>query len=200
MAKKAESSAKKPASSIKTPKSLSKKPVGSIKTAKSSTKKPLGSIKKLKSSVKDEVLALVQLATHARLTRKFRKSKELFQKALSILPPPAHQWETALTVYLNFGETLFIQKKYDEAAEPFGEATKCPNGLGYPRLHLRLGQIRYEQGHLDKAKDELMRAYMGDGEDVFEREDPKYFNLIKGVLAVARIRGDPVTSPGGTGF
>ena len=46
--------------------------------------------------------------------------------------------------------------------------------LGNPFLHLRLGQSQYELGELDRAADELMRAYMGAGEDIFVSEDPKY--------------------------
>jgi hypothetical protein len=50
---------------------------------------------------------------------------------------------------------------------------------GNPFLHLRLGQCRFELGDLDRAADELARAYMGDGEDVFEDEAPKYLAFLK---------------------
>jgi tetratricopeptide (TPR) repeat protein len=138
--------------------------------------------KKLKESISDEILELIRSAEHSRLQKKFNKAADLYLQALSLLSPPINQWEIALTIYLNFGEMLFFQKKYEEAAQYLGEAIKCPHGLGYPWLHLRLGQIRYEQGYFDKAKDELMRAYMGEGESIFESEDPKYFDLIRPLI------------------
>jgi hypothetical protein len=48
-----------------------------------------------------------------------------------------------------------------------------------PLIHLRLGQLYHEGGKLEKAADELARAYMGAGGDIFIREDPKYFEFLK---------------------
>jgi len=53
-------------------------------------------------------------------------------------------------------------------------AMHCPDAIGNPFLHLRLGQCQFELKALDRAADELMRAYMGGGPDLFKLEDPKY--------------------------
>jgi hypothetical protein len=58
----------------------------------------------------------------------------------------------------------------------------CPGTIGNPWVHLRLGQVRFELGQLELATDELARAYMGGGRDVFEGQDPKYFELVERVL------------------
>jgi hypothetical protein len=47
-----------------------------------------------------------------------------------------------------------------------------------PFLHLRLGQCQFELGNLERATDELARAYMVAGEEVFEGAD-KYFDFLK---------------------
>ena len=44
--------------------------------------------------------------------------------------------------------------------------------------HLRLGQALLEQGEQDRAADELIRAYMGGGPELFERDDPKYLAFL----------------------
>ena len=54
----------------------------------------------------------------------------------------------------------------------------CPGGLGNPFLHLRLGQVLLDQGHDDLAADELMRAYMGAGAEIFESEDGRYLRFL----------------------
>lgn len=58
-------------------------------------------------------------------------------------------------------------------------AVTGPDGLGNPFIHLRLGQCALELGDEDQAKDELIRAYMGDGPGIFEEEEPKYFEFLK---------------------
>lgn len=57
-------------------------------------------------------------------------------------------------------------------------AMQCPAAIGNPFLHLRLGQCQFELGNLDRAADELARAYMGAGADIFEGAD-KYFAFLK---------------------
>lgn len=118
----------------------------------------------------------------AALKKNYAKAQAIYVDALGLFAGSPRSYGQSLDVYMNLAELLFFQKKYDEAATYFGEATKVPGGLGYPRLHLRLGQIRFEQGALAKAKDELMRAYMGDGEEIFENLDRKYFKLIQPLL------------------
>jgi len=44
---------------------------------------------------------------------------------------------------------------------------------------LRLGQVYFELNDVDKAADNLTRAYMGDGLRVFEGQDVKYLDFLK---------------------
>ena len=50
--------------------------------------------------------------------------------------------------------------------------------IGNPFLHLRLGQCHFELGNLDGAADELARAYMSAGDEIFVGAD-KYFAFLK---------------------
>jgi hypothetical protein len=56
---------------------------------------------------------------------------------------------------------------------------QCPKGLGNPYIHSRLGQLYLEQNNVDKAADELTRAYMGGGIDIFMEDDPKYLEFLE---------------------
>ena len=62
--------------------------------------------------------------------------------------------------------------------EALSLALTCPGGLGNPFIHMRLGQLAYDAGELDAAADELMRAYMGAGDAIFENEDRKYLTFL----------------------
>ena len=55
---------------------------------------------------------------------------------------------------------------------------RCPGGLGNPFVHLRLGECCFDIGERDRAADELTRAYMGAGREIFAEEDPKYIEFL----------------------
>jgi hypothetical protein len=57
-------------------------------------------------------------------------------------------------------------------------ASTCPDGIGNPFLHLRYGQILLDKGGKDRVADELMRAYMGGGSEIFALEDPRYLAFL----------------------
>lgn len=54
----------------------------------------------------------------------------------------------------------------------------CPGAIGNPFIHLRLGQAQLELGNTDRAADELMRAYMGGGLEIFAMEDERYLDFL----------------------
>ena len=69
----------------------------------------------------------------------------------------------------------------------------CPDAIGNPFLHLRLGQCQFELGNLDRAADELARAFLIEGKQVFEDSDPKYLDFVESKLASSQ-DGWPDTS------
>ncbi|UOQ74807.1 hypothetical protein [Hymenobacter cellulosilyticus] len=102
-----------------------------------------------------------------------------FQQAFDLIPEPYQDWEASTWVLFSLGEAQFFNEDYIAAKESLTAVMHCPNAIGNPLIHLRLGQAQYELGNFSKAKDELMRAYMGQGEEIFDGEDEKYFNFLK---------------------
>ncbi|UOQ68853.1 tetratricopeptide repeat protein [Hymenobacter volaticus] len=84
-----------------------------------------------------------------------------FQQAFDLLPEPYQEWEASTWVLFSLGEAQFFNEDYTAAKESLAAVMHCPGAIGNPLIHLRLGQAQYELGNLVKAKDELMRAYMG---------------------------------------
>ena len=105
-----------------------------------------------------------------------------FKEALDLLPPPIEQWSAACWLFTAIGDTLFQSARYSEAIQPLLDAVKCAGGIGNPFVHLRLGQTQLELGHEVLAADELARAYMGAGKEIFEEEPAKYFAFVKSKL------------------
>ena len=98
--------------------------------------------------------------------------------AWDLLPEPQTEWEAATWILAAIGDANFLGHDYAAARDNLSTAMHCPDAIGNPFLHFRLGQSEFELGNLDRAADELTRAYMGGGEDIFEDAE-KYLAFLK---------------------
>lgn len=105
-----------------------------------------------------------------------------FNQAWQLVPEPRERWEASTWILASIGDAYFKLQKFNNAITSFADAMHCPGGLGNAFIHLRLGQCAYELGDNKQAGDELARAYMAEGRDLFTGEDPKYFEFLKTVL------------------
>ncbi|HHX5418376.1 TPA: tetratricopeptide repeat protein, partial [Acinetobacter baumannii] len=87
-------------------------------------------------------------------------------------------------IYVAMGDMYFHLKDYEQAFKCFYNAVQCPQGLGNPYIHLRLGQLYYEEGYFDDSADELTRAYMGGGLGIFLEDDPKYLDFLETKIVI----------------
>ncbi|WP_408638339.1 tetratricopeptide repeat protein [Paenibacillus glufosinatiresistens] len=117
-------------------------------------------------------------------TGNLNAAKQNYLAALRLLPDNPQEWEAATWIYVAIGDAHYRMKNYDKAFKSFYNAVRCPNGLGNPYIHLRLGQLYYEQGNHTKAADELTRAYMGGGIAIFMEDDPKYLAFLETILKI----------------
>ena len=126
-----------------------------------------------------EITALCSLGDELAKAGEFELAKEKYIAALKLLPENHREWEAATWIYVAIGDVHFRMSNYDKAFKCFFNAVQCPKGLGNPYIHLRLGQVYYENGNVEKAADELTRAYMGAGMDIFLEDDPKYLEFLE---------------------
>ena len=105
-----------------------------------------------------------------------------YREAWALVPEPKINWEASTWILAAAGEVYFLQQNYEKALNSFLRAVQGLGGLGCPYIHLRLGQLHYERGDMDVAADELTRAYMSAGDEIFSQEDPKYFAFIRSKL------------------
>lgn len=110
---------------------------------------------------------------------KLEEARSKYVSALKLLPENRNNWEAATWIYVAVGDIHFRLGNYDKCFKCFYNAVQCPKGLGNPFIHLRLGQMYFEQGKMSKSADELTRAYMGAGMDIFMEDDPKYLNFLE---------------------
>jgi|688.fasta_scaffold527012_2 tetratricopeptide (TPR) repeat protein len=108
----------------------------------------------------------------------YQKAIEFYQKAYEQLPAPREGWEAATWILGIIGDAYFLDRKYSKAFAVLNQALLAPGAIGNPFIHLRLGQCALELGDESRSKDELMRAYMGAGEDIFLHDNPKYLEFL----------------------
>jgi tetratricopeptide (TPR) repeat protein len=101
-----------------------------------------------------------------------------YNKAWQLVPEPKSEWEASTWILTAIGDSCFLLGKNKSAREALEYAMHCPGAIGNPFIHLRLGQVLFDAGEKDSAANELIRAYMGEGAEIFEPEDPKYLAFL----------------------
>ncbi|HEX4860765.1 MAG TPA: hypothetical protein VFV07_05975 [Rhizomicrobium sp.] len=112
--------------------------------------------------------------------------KQLFDAALAeygrawaLVPEPKNEWRAATWILAASADAYFLAGNAAKAREALSYAMTCPGAIGNPFLHLRFGEVLFDLGEQDRAADELMRAYMSEGPEIFAAEDPKYLAFLK---------------------
>lgn len=102
-----------------------------------------------------------------------------YKSALNLLPAPKNQWEAGTWLYVAIGDAFFFAENYKATYDYFMDALNCPDATDNPFIHLRVGQALYHLENEAGAVDALLKAYMLDGEEVFEAEDDMYLEFLK---------------------
>ena len=108
----------------------------------------------------------------------------VYNKAWALLPDPKNRWNAATWILAAIGDAAFAGGFRDLARKAFHDVMTCPAAIGNPFLHLRRGQVLFDDGSLDAAADELMRAFMGAGPEIFESEPPQYLTFLRTRAAI----------------
>jgi tetratricopeptide (TPR) repeat protein len=136
----------------------------------------------LSNSIHKKVTKLSEEGDRLASKGAFDEAIERYREAWRLLPEPGDQWEAATWLLTAVGDAQFLKGDFVGGAESLRHALRCPGGLGNPFIHLRLGQCLFESGDRSAAMDDLARAYMGAGRDIFTNENPKYIEALEKVL------------------
>ena len=135
--------------------------------------------KELPDGLYARLTALTERGNRESEAGRFREAMAVFSQALALIPEPQEDWEATTWVLTALGDCAFQLADFAAAHGYLTRAVQAPGGLGNPFIHLRLGQAQLELGNEARAKDELARAYMGGGPEIFEDEAPKYLAFLR---------------------
>lgn len=138
----------------------------------------------LDPGVHDQIAALAEAGDARATVGDYVGAVKQYNAAWRLLPEPKNDWEAATWLLAAIGDCSFQAGYLTSARKALEYAMTCPGGVGNPFLHLRLGEVYYDQHALDAAADELTRAYMSEGVGIFASEDSKYLEFLRSRIVV----------------
>lgn len=118
----------------------------------------------------------------------FETALRRFYQAWTLLPKPQTRFETSGWVLTAIGDAYFAKRNFGAGIEALRSALFCPNTVGNPFVHLRLGQCYLEQQLTDDADRHLARALYSGGAELFNKEVPHYLDRAR--AALKRLQSD----------
>jgi tetratricopeptide (TPR) repeat protein len=133
----------------------------------------------LPDHIHEQIQSLCQAGDALAERNEYSAALQQYWAAWDLLPQPPSNWGAATWILAAIGDANFLGGEYVAGRDNLSLAMHCPEAIGNPFLHLRLGQCQFELGNFDRAADELTRAYMGAGDEIFDQEEKKYFAFLK---------------------
>ena len=136
-------------------------------------------MKALDPATHEEIKTLCGRGDQLAEAHAFEEAIAEYNRAWELVPEPKNNWNAATWILAAIADACFLGGYRTSALEAVEYAMTSPGGVGNPFLHLRYGQLLLDVGEKDRAADELMRAYMGGGTEVFEAEDSRYLDFLR---------------------
>jgi tetratricopeptide (TPR) repeat protein len=142
-------------------------------------------MKELSDAILDRIDAICEEADLLFEDEKSEEAIAKYNEALTLLPEPIEEYEPSAWLISSIGDVYFFDEKYDLALAQFEHAIGCVDSEENPYLLLRIGQCHFELGEMDEAEDAFHEAYAIEGEEIFEEEDPKYWEFLKSKIEIS---------------
>lgn len=133
----------------------------------------------LSEDIQDALEELCDQGNEAMDEGEFQEAMAFFEKALTLLPAPADAWEPYGWLQAALGDAAYGMENFKDALDYFQKAYAFagPEEVS-PFVLLRLGQCCRNLGEAENAVEYLLRAYILEGDDIFE-DDPEDFAFLK---------------------
>lgn len=135
--------------------------------------------KELPAETYDKVLKFSKSGDALAKKGKFKEAIADYNEAWQLLPKPKGEWKASTWLLAAIIDAAFFGGYFKTARQALNDVMRMEDSVGNPFLHLRNGQVLFEEGKLDEAAEELMRAYMAEGKKMFADDDPKYYEFLK---------------------
>lgn len=107
------------------------------------------------------------------------KAQGHFLAAMRRLPEPLGRWNAAGWLLLALGHACVVRADWPLARQVLTDAMWSPGVFGNPWAHRLKGQAHFALQELDRAADDLLRAYQSVGHAILEGTPPGCLTLIE---------------------
>ena len=132
----------------------------------------------LTQALGDELDRLAREGTEALGRGDWEQAVAVWLQAWALVPEPKDSYPATMWFCGSVADAYWAAGRFDHViqyARRALEASDRTNGF----LWLRLGQAQYEMGQSANALNSLASAFMLEGQDLFEAEDPKYLDFLR---------------------
>src|SRR5262245_33822112 len=98
----------------------------------------------LQGETYERIQALCKLGDARAEEGKHSAALEQYWAGWDLLPEPRTEWEAATWILAAVGDANFLGGDYVAGRDNLTMAMHCPDAIGNPFLHLRLGQCQFE--------------------------------------------------------
>lgn len=135
----------------------------------------------LSDEVSDQIESLSEEGNDYFDDENYENAIKVWKQALALIPDPQNTYAETLWLETSIGDAYFMMQNHQEAFPHFLNAKSNieENAYENPFIMLRVGQLYFEANDFENAKEYLLRAYMFEGEAIFEGSMEKYFDFLK---------------------
>ncbi|HJN77244.1 MAG TPA: hypothetical protein QGF58_25185 [Myxococcota bacterium] len=148
-----------------------------------------GEVEKLDPSVFALVHQCCETGTDFMREEKPKEAHGAFLGVLELVPKPLGRWNAVGWALVALGHVHVIQGSWTTARQVLSDAMWSPGVFGNPWAHRLKGQVHLALSERDRAIDDLARAYMGAGREVFKGAGPECMALLEQVLEPEGLSG-----------
>jgi tetratricopeptide (TPR) repeat protein len=145
----------------------------------------ISQVAQLSNELHEQVESFCREADDLAWQGQYSVALERYRAAWELLPEPRTQWEAASWLLAAMGDAHFLSGTFAAARDDLMLALQCDGASGNAFLHMRLGQCLLELRNPDRAAEELTRAYVAAGSEIFDSEDPKYLAFLRTRIKIA---------------
>jgi len=128
--------------------------------------------------IESQVMLLCRLGYALHDSGDFKNALRKFYSAWALLPKPQSQWREATWVLTALGDAYYSKGDYDNGQRALNSALYCPEGMGNPVIHIRLGQCLFELGDNKAARAQFSQACENGGDQLVSAQESRYLTLL----------------------
>jgi tetratricopeptide (TPR) repeat protein len=132
----------------------------------------------LDAELSDKVMKITALGDAEADKGNFDAQIEKYTEAWALIPEPKREWEGGTWIMGGIAESHYQKKNFAEAKRYFLEAANCARGPKDSFIQLRLGQLYYDEGETDLAREHLRQAWQLSEGRQFVGEPKKYRDFL----------------------